>query len=61
MTVAKKTQTYILKLPKKYVYILCKFKCANHRLPIVEGRYTRTHKHTHTHTHTHTNIHSHTY
>ena len=40
MTVAKKTQTYILKLPKKYVYILCKFKCANHRLPIVEGRYT---------------------
>ena len=40
MTVAKKKQTYILKLPKKYVYILCKFKCANHRLPIVEGRYT---------------------
>ena len=40
MTVVKKTQNYILKLPKKYVYILCKFKCANHRLPIVEGRYT---------------------
>ena len=40
MTVVKKTQTYILDLPKKYVYILCKFKCANHHLPIVEGRYT---------------------
>ena len=42
MTVVKKTQTYILKLPKKYVYILCKFKCANHHLPIVKGRYTDT-------------------
>ena len=42
MTVVKKTQNYILKLPKKYVYILCKFKCANHHLPIVEGRYTNT-------------------
>ena len=42
MTVVKKTQNYILKLPKKYVYILCKFKCANHHLPIVKGRYTDT-------------------
>ena len=39
MTIVKKTQNYILKLPKQYVYALCKFKCANHRMPIVCGRY----------------------
>ena len=39
MTIVKKTQNYILKLPKQYVYALCKFKCANHRMPIVNGRY----------------------
>ena len=38
MTVVKKNLH--TKTSKKYVYILCKFKCANHRLPIVEGRYT---------------------
>ena len=41
MTLAKQTQIYILKLPKLYVYALCKFKCANHCLPIVTGRYTK--------------------
>ena len=39
MTIVKKPQNYILKLPKQYVYALCKFKCANHRMPIVNGRY----------------------
>ena len=38
MTIVKKPQNYILKLPKQYVYALCKFKCANHRMPIVNGR-----------------------
>jgi hypothetical protein len=44
MTLVKKTQNYILKLPKRYIYIyaLCKFKCVNHYLPIVTGRYSDT-------------------
>jgi len=39
MTIVKKPQTYLLKLPKYYAYALCKFKCTNHHLPIVKGRY----------------------
>ena len=27
-------------LPSQYMYAICKFKCANHRMPIVTGRYT---------------------
>ena len=42
MTVIKNTQNYIKYLPKQYAYALCKFKCANHHLPIVEGRYGNT-------------------
>ena len=42
MTLVKKTQNYILKLPKRYIYALCKFKCVNHYLPIVTGRYSDT-------------------
>ena len=41
MTVSKQTQKYILKLPKRYAYALCKLKCANHRMPIVTGRYQK--------------------
>ena len=39
MTVVKKQQNYVLKLPKRYIYALCKLKCANHRMPIVTGRW----------------------
>ena len=39
MTIVKKMQNYILKLPKPYIYALCKFKCANHYMPIVAGRF----------------------
>jgi len=39
MTLVKKSQNYITKLPKKYIYALCKFKCVNHYMPIVTGRY----------------------
>ena len=39
MTLVKKVQNYILKLPKRYVYALSKFKCVNHHLPNVTGRY----------------------
>ena len=42
MTLVKKTQNYILKLPKRYTYALCKFKCVNHNMPVVTGRYSNT-------------------
>ena len=40
MTTHKQLQNYLIKLPSQYMYALCKFKCANHKLPIVIGRYT---------------------
>ena len=40
MTTHKKLQNYFIKLPSQYMYAICKFKCANHKLPIVIGRYT---------------------
>ena len=40
MTDRKYLQNYLLKLPSQYMYAICKFKCANHRMPIVTGRYT---------------------
>ena len=43
MTTQKKLQNYFLKLPSQYMYAICKFKCANHKLPIVIGRYTDVH------------------
>ena len=39
MTVHKNLQKYLLKLPSQYRYAICKFKCANHKMPIVNGRY----------------------
>ena len=42
MSLVKKTQNYILKLPKRYTYALCKLKCVNHNMPNVTGRYTNT-------------------
>jgi len=39
----KQTCTFekcLIKLPFKYRVILCKFRCGNHRLPIVSGRYS---------------------
>ena len=39
MTLIKKKQNYVLKLPKYYVYAMCKLKCINHYMPIVAGRY----------------------
>ena len=39
MTEHKKLQKYLLKLPDQYMYALCKLKCANHKMPIVTGRY----------------------
>ena len=39
MTENKCTQSYLLKLPFRYYRVLCKFKCANHNLPVVRGRY----------------------
>ena len=42
MTLVKKTQNYILKLPKRYTYALCKFKCVNNNMPVVTGRYSNT-------------------
>ena len=41
MTVVKKTQEYLLKLPKYYATVLYKFKCSNHYLPIVKGRHLK--------------------
>ena len=42
MTLVKRTQNYVLKLPKYYIYAMCKFKCVNHYMPIVAGRYSDT-------------------
>ena len=39
MTSQKELQFYLSKLPQKYSYTLCKFKCGNHKLPIIRGRY----------------------
>ena len=39
MTTQKKIQNYLIKLPSQYMYAMCKFKSANHKLPIVIGRY----------------------
>ena len=39
MSDRKHLQEYLLRLPSQYMYAICKFKCANHRMPIVEGRY----------------------
>ena len=40
MTLVKRMQNYILKLPKCYIYSMCKLKCINHYMPIVAGRYS---------------------
>ena len=40
MTESKQLQKYLLQLPSQYMYAMCKFKCANHRMPIVSGRYS---------------------
>ena len=40
MTEYKKLQPYLLSLPSQYMYAMCKFKCTNHRMPIVSGRYS---------------------
>ena len=42
MTENKQLQKYLLTLPSQYMYAMCKFKCANHRMPIVRGRYNGT-------------------
>ena len=42
MTLVKRTQNYVSKLPKQYIYALCKLKCVNHYMPIVAGRYLDT-------------------
>ena len=42
MTLSKRTQNYVSKLPKPYIYALVKFKCVNHYMPIVAGRYLNT-------------------
>ena len=39
MSDRKNLKNYLLKLPSQYRHAICKFKCANHRMPIVEGRY----------------------
>ena len=39
MTTQKQLKRYLLNLPSQYMFALCKFKCANHKLPIVIGRY----------------------
>ena len=35
-------ENYLIELPKKDRIILCRFRCSNHQLPIVSGRYTNT-------------------
>ena len=40
MTNCRKLQDYLINLPSQYMYALCKFKCANHKMPIVTGRYS---------------------
>ena len=42
MTEYKQLQNYLLILPTQYMYAMCKFKCANHRMPIVRGRQNGT-------------------
>ena len=32
-------EKYLIKLPFRYRMNLCKFRCGNHRLPVVTGRY----------------------
>ena len=39
MTEHKILQKYF-KLPRQYMYALCKFKCANSKIPAIVGRYT---------------------
>ena len=39
MTERKFLQDYLVKLPSQYMYAMCKFKCANHIMPIVSGRH----------------------
>ena len=39
MTEQKILQKY-LKLPRQYIYVICKFKCANSKIPTIVGRYT---------------------
>ena len=33
-------EKYLIELPKRERIILCKFRCSNHKLPIVSGRYS---------------------
>ena len=40
MPQVKRTQNYVLKLPKYYIYAMCKLKCVNHYMPIAAGRYS---------------------
>ena len=42
MTLVKRTQNYVLKLPKYYVYAMCKLKCVNHHMPHLIGRYAKS-------------------
>ena len=42
LTLSKRMQNYIVNLPKPYIYSFLKFKCANHYMPIVAGRYSQT-------------------
>ena len=39
MTVDVKLQSYLCILPKQWSTFICMFKCANHKLPVVTGRY----------------------
>ena len=39
MTTQKKLKSYLVNLPSQYMFAFCKFKCANHKFPIVTGRY----------------------
>ena len=39
MTTQKSLKKYLINLPSQYMFAVCKFKCANHKLPIVTGRY----------------------
>ena len=41
MTTQNRLKSYLLKLPSQYMYALCKFKCVNHKMPIVIGRYAK--------------------
>ena len=38
----KKTLQKYFKLPRQYIYAICKFKCANSKIPAITGRYTNT-------------------